>query len=250
MEKVKGYIGSLSSMLGDVFSETETTVISCSTTVTVGRDGDFFSLKRGSSMDVLVGSLKESVNGISTLFQFGDIIDQSFESFDVLFEEISRFRNNEVKLTYDNAERFSRLIGAVSTNTFSLIGTTLLQLKEKLDNAKKILYLIKKEVEHNPGKCSFLKDAQNFTVCLDNSITAVEKNILKIETSARFAVLSTESVGLFCIEAIASQKENINNDVLTERLYEKFRVREHLRILNSIFPSSKEYSETGSIEFF
>ncbi|HNW81897.1 MAG TPA: hypothetical protein PKG52_03300 [bacterium] len=250
MEKVKGYIGSLSSMLGDVFSETETTVINCSSTVTAGRDGDFFSLKCGSRMDILVSSLKESVNGISTLFQFGDIIDQSFESFNVIFEEINHFKNNEVKLDYNNAERFSRLIGAVSTNTFSLIGTTLLQLKEKLENAKKMLCLIKEEIARNSEKSHFLGNPDEFINSVNKSIEAVERNILKIETSARLAVLSTESVGLFCIETIASQKDNINNEVLTERLYEKFRVREHLRILNSIFPSARDYSETGSMEFF
>lgn len=250
MEKVKGYIESLSSMLSDVFNETEATVISCTGTVALGRDGDVFSIKSGSRMDILVGSLRESVNGISTLFQFGDIIDQSFESFGVIFEEINHFRNNDVKLSYDNAERFSKLIGAVSTNTFSLIGTTLLQLKEKLENAKKILLLIKEELEQNRERCILRGDAGRFTAGINKSIESVEKNIRKIETSAKFAVLSTERVGLFCIETIASQKDNINNEILTAKLYEKFRVREHLRILNSIFPSSREYSETGSMEFF
>lgn len=250
MEKVKRYIESLSSMLGEVFCETEATVMNCTGTVAAGRDGDIFFMKSGSRMDILVGSLKESVNGISTLFQFGDIIDQSFESFGVIFEEISYFRNNEVKLSYENAERFSKLIGAVSTNTFSLIGTTLLQLKEKLETTKKVLLLIKEELEQNREKYVLHGDAGNFMVSLNKSMETVEKNIRKIETSARFAVLSTESVGLFCIETIASQKDNINNDILTAKLYEKFRVREHLRILNSIFPSSREYSETGSMEFF
>lgn len=250
MEKVKGYIESLSLMLSEVFCETEATVINCSGTVAAGRDGDNFFMKSGSGMDYLVGSLRESVNGISTLFQFGDIIDQSFESFGVIFEEINHFRNNDVKLSYENAERFSKLIGAVSTNTFSLIGTTLLQLKEKLETTRKVLLLIKEEMEKNRAKYALLGDTGRFLFSVNKSLESVEKNIRKIETSARFAVFSTESVGLFCVEAIASPQDSISNEVLAAKLYEKFRVREHLRILNSIFPSSREYSETGSMEFF
>ncbi|HNZ53645.1 MAG TPA: hypothetical protein PLW78_00285 [bacterium] len=235
MEYLKNYIDILKDMLSTVFDHTEKTCHECKLMI--------------NSLDSSVASideLRESVAELTVLFQFGDIIFQSFESFDVIFDELSRLESPDGKISYIQAEKFSKLIGAVSANTFTMTGRTLVNLKENLISARDILCKIENSTKNSFGdeKMSSLGEAS------EKCRKFVENNILQMESSVRRAVIRTEGLGLFSVDTIFSSKHSLNDKILSDKLHEKIRVREHIEILNGLFPTGKSYSETGSLELF
>lgn len=241
MHDIRKFIVNVSDNLDAVFEDMGDTVELCNNTAkkagiilrNMSREG-----KDDVYAAVEVERLKESVLKMATLFQFGDIISQSFESFDVIFEELKRLKTTEDKLDMEQAERFAKLLGAVSTSTFSLIGTTLLQLKEQLERADGILENV-----------SGIARQDDYTKMIRDSRSSILSSSTKIKTSAKCTVEITEKVGLFCVKSIVGNSGKSDSE-LVNRLYEKFRVREHVEILNEMFPENKEYSNMGSLELF
>lgn len=208
-------------MLSTIFCHAEKTCTECKSVLN--------SYEQSSAS---LNGLRESVAKLTVLLQFGDIIDQSFESFDVIFNEITRLEKIERKLSFSQAERFSKLIGAVSTNTFSLTGRTLYNLKENLIRSAELLGAME-ENEHT-RKC----------------IKVINRTISEMEKSVQTAVVKTRGMGLFSLEDIFSSVDTEKEEVLSERLHQNIRVREHIEILNGLFPTDKSYSSTGSLELF
>ncbi len=242
MHDLEEFVISVSNNLDSVFKDMTSTVELCN--LVAKKAGNILNdRKELGKKDVYhaveAEKLKESVLNMATLFQFGDIISQSFESFDVIFEELKRFKTTDQKLDLDQAERFAKLLGAVSTSTFSLIGTTLLQLKEQLERADRIL-----------DNVSEITDGKDYKEAVRDSKTSVHSSSEKINRSARHTVDVNKKMGLFCVQSIISSSGVSENPGLAERLYEKFRVRAHVEILNEMFPENKEYSNTGSLELF
>lgn len=241
MRDLEKFITKVSDNLDDVFKGMNTTVELCSSTAK--KAGSILGSKKTLGQEDLstaieVEKLKESVLKMATLFQFGDIISQSFESFDVIFDELKRFKSTDEKLDLDQAERFAKLLGAVSTSTFSLIGTTLLQLKDQLKRADGIL--------ENLTLISCEGDLVKMVKDSKESITASSQ---RIDGSARYSIAVNEKMGLFCVENIISNT-GTEDSGMVKRLYEKFRVRTHVEILNEVFPEDRDYSNTGSLELF
>ena len=242
MHDLEKFIANVSSNLDNVFEYMNSTIELCS--LTAREVGSILKSGNNSRQEALnatveVERLKEAVINIATLFQFGDIISQSFESFDVIFDELERFKSTENKLDLDQAERFAKLLGAVSTSTFSLIGTTLLQLKDHLVKADRILENVK-----------MIADREDFRKMINDSRESISLSSEKINASAKYTVEGTEKMGLFCVKSIISSSGISGDTGLVERLYKKFRVRMHVEILNEMFPENKEYSNTGSLELF
>ena len=242
MHDLEKFITNVSYNLDSVFEDMNSTVELCNLTAKEAQNILRNENRSGSQIlnaTVEVEKLKENVINMATLFQFGDIISQSFESFSVIFEEFERFKVPEKKLDWDQAERFAKLLGAVSTNTFSLIGTTLLQLKEQLEKADHIMENIEK-----------ITDIEAYRKMIYDSRASINSSSEKINESAKYTVVGTEKMGLFCVQDIIRSSGISENAELTKRLYEKFRVRIHIEILNEMFPENKEYSNTGSLELF
>lgn len=221
MEYLKNYITILNDMLSTIFFHTENTCIECKSVLN--------SYEQSSPS---LNGLRESVARLTVLLQFGDIISQSFESFDVIFDEITRLEKIERKLSFSQAERFSKLIGAVSTNTFSLTGRTLYSLKEDLIKAVQVIGEM--EESDQTRKC----------------IKVINGTVSEMERSVQTAVMKTRGMGLFSLDSIFSPFDPEQEEVLSERLHQKIRVREHIEILNGLFPTGKNYSSTGSLELF
>jgi hypothetical protein len=222
-------------MLSTVFDHTERTCLECKFMI--------------NSLDRPVASideLRESVAGLTVLFQFGDIIFQSFESFDVIFDELSRLEKSDGKISCVQAENFSKLIGAVSSNTFSLTGRTLAHLKENLVSAREILC----KIENHTKSSDVDENLSGLTVSSEKCRRLVENNISQMESSVRRAVIRTDGLGLFSVNNFFSSKHSVNDEILSDKLHEKIRVREHIEILNGLFPTGKSYSNTGSLELF
>lgn len=241
MDDIQKFIVSVSNNLDDVFEGMNLTVELCNSTAKkAGNIIDPVNCRgnQGVHTAVEIEKLKETVLKMATLFQFGDIISQSFESFDIIFDELKRFHTTDSKLDMEQAERFAKLLGAVSTSTFSLIGTTLLQLKEQLERADGIL-----------GKVGSLTDQEDFHEMIRDSKASISSSSEKIDGLAKYTVSVTERMGLFCVKSIISST-GVTDSGLVKRLYEKFRVRAHVEILNEMFPENKEYSNTGSLELF
>ena len=242
MQNLEKFIVNVSENLDTVFKEMTSTVELCS--LSAKEAGSILRVERGAdrqSLDAVVEveKLKEAVLSMATLFQFGDIISQSFESFDVIFEELERFKSTEKKLDLEQAERFAKLLGAVTTSTFSLIGTTLLQLKDQLDRADRTLKTVEKIV-----------DRKDYSEMVSDSRASILSSAGRINESAKHTVEGTEKMGLFCVQSIISNSGISEDSGLANRLYEKFRVRMHVEILNEMFPLNKDYSNTGSLELF
>ena len=242
MHDLEKFIINVSYNLDCVFEDMNSTVELCN--LTAKEAGILLERGNSSGQKALnaaldVEKLKETVISMATLFQFGDIISQSFESFDVIFEELERFKTTEKKLDMDQAERFAKLLGAVSTSTFSLIGTTLLQLKEQLGKAELILENVKK-----------IADFEDYRKMVSDSKASIFLSSEKINESAKYTVEGTEKMGLFCVQSIISNSGTSEDEGLVKRLYEKFRVRMHVEILDEMFPENKKYSNTGSLELF
>lgn len=242
MQNLEKFIGNVSENLDRVFKEMNSTVELCS--LSAKEAGSILHVEKGSDRQALdavveVEKLKETALSIATLFQFGDIISQSFESFDVIFEELERFKSTEKKLDLEQAERFAKLLGAVSTSTFSLIGTTLLQLKDQLDRADRTLETVEKIINR-----------EDYSRTVSDSRASVLSSAIMINDSAKNTVEGTEKMGLFCVQSIISNSGISEDSNLVSRLYEKFRVRMHVEILNEMFPVNKDYSNTGSLELF
>lgn len=223
MDNIRSYINTLKEVLESLFERTEQTCNECRK-LTESLNSSFSS------------ELREKNIQLMTLFQFGDIICQSFESFEVVLDELLILENSQGKLEYSEAERFSRLIGAVANSTFSLIGRTMTGINENLAATKEIF-------------CK-MKDVSGVENSISRCIESIDYNIAQLESSARQTVLSTEELGLFCVEKISSMDFGDENKALSGRLYEKFRVREHIEILKVLFPSNRDHSETGSLELF
>lgn len=209
-------------MLSVVFERTECTCSECRASIELLENPSLHG-----------NELREKNIELMTLFQFGDIICQSFESFEILLDELIHLENSEERLGYSEAERFSKLVGAVATNTFSLIGKTMVGLNENLVATKDLI--------------NGMSEKDRISV---NCIKTIDDNIMQIAVSAKQAVLSTEELGLFCFDRIVSGIYGEDKKYLSTKLYEKFRVREHVEILSSLFPSDKIHSETGSLELF
>jgi len=241
MHNLEKFTAKVSNNLDRIFEDMNSTVELCN--LSAKKASNIFretaELEKPLKAVVEVEKLKDTVINIATLFQFGDIISQSFESFDVIFEELDRFKNTEKKLDLEQAERFAKLLGAVSTSTFSLIGTTLLQLKEQLDKADRTLQTIEKEVARD-----------DYSRMVKNSRASILTSINNINESAKYTVEGTETMGLFCVQNIISNSGISEDPELVTRLYEKFRVKMHVEILNNMFPEKKDYSSMGSLELF
>ncbi len=208
-------------MLSTIFCHAENTCTECKSILNLYEQGA-----------APVNGLRESVARLTVLLQFGDIIAQSFESFDVIFDEITRLEKIERKLSFSQAERFSKLVGAVSTNTFALTGRTLFNLKEDLIKAAQVL--------------SAMEESDQTRKCLK----AINSTVSEMERSVQTAVVKTRGMGLFSLDDMFSSVDPEKEEVLSERLHQKIRVREHIEILNGLFPTGKSYSSTGSLEFF
>jgi len=242
MQNLEKFIVNVSDNLDRVFEDMNSTVEFCN--LSAKEAGSILRVVKGTGRQALdavveVEKLKEAVVSMATLFQFGDIISQSFESFDVIFEELERFKSTEKKLDLEQAERFAKLLGAVSTSTFSLIGTTLLQLKEQLDKADRTLKIVEKII-----------DRKDYSRMASDSRAFILSSADTINKSAKYTVEGTGKMGLFCVQSIISNSGISEDSGLVKRLYEKFRVRMHVEILNEMFPENKEYSNTGSLELF
>ena len=235
MEYLKNYIDILKDMLSTVSDHTEKTCHECKSMINSLND-------TVASID----ELRESIAELTILFQFGDIIFQSFESFDVIFDELGRLERPDGKISYSQAEKFSKLIGAVSSSTFSMTGKTLAHLKENLMSAREILCRIETGAKNSlPGK-----DRPELVCSSEKCRKLIENNILQMESSVHRAVIRTEGLGLFSVENLFSSQHSDDDNILSDKLHEKIRVREHIEILNGIFPNGKSYSNTGSLELF
>ena len=242
MQNLEKFIVNVSENLDRVFEEMNSTVELCN--LSAKEAGSILRTVKGTGQQAWdavgeVEKLKEAVVSMATLFQFGDIISQSFESFDVIFEELERFKSTEKKLDMEQAERFAKFLGAVSTSTFSLIGTTLLQLKDQLDKADRTLKTVEKII-----------DRKDYSRMVSDSRESILSSAGVINDSAKNTVEGTQKMGLFCVQSIISNSGISEDSGLVSRLYDKFRVRMHVEILNEMFPVNKNYSNTGSLELF
>lgn len=184
--------------------------------------------------------LKEANIHLATLLQFGDIVVQSFESLDAMFDEISRIENGEEKLHLPEAGKFSKLMGMVSSNTFLLVGRNISALVEKIKKMETITESLKENDFQDPAEM----------ILINNFSDLIVKGLDEIKKEIKGMVMKSGPSKLFSLEKLAFEESSGEKSLLSERLYEKFRIREHIEILSNIFPNEKMHSDKGSLELF
>jgi hypothetical protein len=184
--------------------------------------------------------LKETNIHLATLLQFGDIVVQSFESLDAMFDEISRLESGEEKLHLLEAGKFSKLMGMVSSNTFLLVGRSVSGLVDKLKKMEVVINTVKEIGHKDPDEAVLIK---SFSDLLARGLDEIKQEI-------KGMVMQAGPSKLFSLEKIAFEESSDEKSLISERLYEKFRIREHIEILSNIFPNEKRHSDKGSLELF